>query len=125
MKSSLGQLEQRVMDIVWEKKLCSTREILIVLKKERKIAYTTVATILQRLHHKELLNREKKNNGYIYFPKLTREKYTKNIARLFLKNFVGSFGNIGIASFAESVDKLPQKKKKYFLKILEEHDKNK
>ena len=113
------------MDIVWEKKSCSAREILMILKKERKIAYTTVATILQRLHDKGFLTRKENKSGYVYSPKLSKERYSKNVAQSFLRNFIISFGDTAIASFAESVDKLPQKKKKYFLKILEEHDKNK
>ena len=126
MKSdSLGELEKRIMDIVWEKKSCSAREILIILKKERKIAYTTVATILQRLYDKGLLTRKENKSGYVYSPKLSKERYSKNVAQSFLRNFINSFGDTAIASFAESIDKLPQKKKKYFLKILEEHDKNK
>lgn len=122
---SLGELESQIMDIIWEDKHCSARDVLTRLETEKKLAYTTVATILQRLCDKGLLSRKEDKSGYIYSPKLTRESYSKNIAEVFLKNFINSFGNAAIASFAESVDKLPEKKRKYFLEILEDHDKNK
>lgn len=125
MKPSLGELEQRIMDIVWESKNCSARDVLIELEKDKKLAYTTVATILQRLFDKGFLSRKESTAGHIYSPKVSKEKYTKNIARIFLKKFINSFGNTAIASFADSIDKLPEKKRKYFLEILEEHDKNK
>ena len=124
MKSSLGQLEQRIMDIVFECKNCSARDVLTKLERHKKLAYTTVATILQRLHDKGLLNRKESTAGHIYSPKLTKEKYTKNVAQSFLKNFINSFGDIGIASFADSIDKLPEKKRKYFTKLLSDYERN-
>jgi predicted transcriptional regulator len=126
MKStSLGELEQQIMDIVWEQKHCSARDVLTKLKQEKKLAYTTVATILQRLFDKGLLIRKEDKSGYIYSPKLSKAKYSKNIVQSFLKNFINSFGDTAIASFADSIDKLPTQKRDYFLKLLEDHDKNK
>ncbi len=126
MKSnSLGELEQQVMDIVWDSRQCSARDVLTILEKDKRLAYTTVATILQRLYEKGLLTKEENKQGHIYSPKLSRESYSKNIAQSFLKKFIASFGDTAIASFAESVDKLPTKKREYFLKLLDEHDKNK
>src|SRR3989344_7158724 len=125
MKPSLGELEQQVMDIVWKSKNCTARDVLTKIERDKKLAYTTVATILQRLHDKELLSRKESSTGHIYSPKVSKEKYTKNVAQSFLKNFINSFGDIGIASFADSIDKLPEKKRRYFLEILEEYDKNK
>ena len=123
--TSLGELEQQIMDIVWERKQCSAREVLTKLEKNKKLAYTTVATILQRLYEKGLVKRTDDNSGYIYSPKLSKESYSRNIAQSFLKKFINSFGDTAIASFAQSVDRLPTKKREYFLKLLEEHDKNK
>lgn len=124
MKSKvLGQLEQQIMDIVWESKNCSIRDVLNKLVKDKKLAYTTVATILQRLFDKGLLVRKEDHGSYIYSPKLSKEKYSKNIVQLFLKNSINSFGDTAIASFADGIDKLPEKKRKYFLELLEGNDK--
>ncbi len=124
-QTSLGELEQQIMDIVWEQKNCSTRDVLTKIERDKKLAYTTVSTILQRLYDKGFLTREESRAGHIYSPKLSRENYTKKVAKAFLKNFISSFGDTAIASFADSIDKLPEKKRKYFLEILDEHDKNK
>lgn len=126
MKSnSLGELEQQVMDIVWEYKNCSTRDVLTKIPNDRKLAYTTVATVLQRLCEKGLVKRTEDKSSHSYSPKLTKESYSKNIAKSFLKKFIDSFGDTAIASFAESIDKLPEKKRKYFLEIIHEYDKDK
>lgn len=113
---SLGELEQQIMDIVWKQKKSSAKEI--QTKLDRELAYTTVATILNRLYEKGLLKRAESKSGNIYSPKVSKEKYTKNVAQSFLKNFINSFGDTAIASFAQGIDKLPQEKRKYFLKLL-------
>jgi len=123
--ASLGTLEQQVMDILWENKSCSSRDVLGKLKREKKPAYTTIATILQRLYDKGLLNRKAEMTGIIYTPKITKEKFSTSVAQFFLKNFINSFGDTAIASFAESIDKLPIEKRNYFLKLLEGNDKDK
>ncbi|MGI8419528.1 MAG: BlaI/MecI/CopY family transcriptional regulator [Candidatus Levyibacteriota bacterium] len=123
--ATLGELEQQIMDIFWEANTSTAREILTKLEKTRKIAYTTVTTILQRLCEKELLKRVEGKSGYIYSPKVSKESYSKNIAQTFLKKFINSFGDTAIASFAESIDSLPVKRKEYFIKLLEDHDKSK
>lgn len=121
----LGELEKQVMEIVWERQHCSARDVLTKLQKNRKLAYTTVATILQRLYDKELLKKIEDKAGYVYFPKVSKESYSRHIAQMFLRKFINSFGDAAIASFAESIDKLPERKRKHFLEILEKHDKSK
>ena len=123
--ANLGELEKRIMDIVWERKSCSARDILIKLSNNKKLAYTTIATVLQRLYEKGLVNRKEERSGYMYSPKVSKEKYSKTIARSFIKNFINSFGDSAIASFAEGIDKLPQEKRKYFLKLLRDYGNNK
>lgn len=121
----ISNREIEVMDILWDLKKGSVRDVAERMKSEQKLAYTTVATLLQRLYVKGFVKRKEEGIGYLYTPKLSKEAYTKNMAQSFLTRFIGSFGDIGIASFAESVDKLPEEKRVYFLKLLEEHDKNK
>lgn len=122
---SLGELEQRIMNIVWEMKSCSTRDVQNKLGKDRKLAYTTVATVLQRLYEKGLITRTAKTKAHIYFPRVSKESYGRNIAQSFLKRFINSFGDTAIASFAESIEQLPKEKRKYFLKLLKDNEKNK
>lgn len=122
---SLGELEKEVMDILWTDKKCSARDVLNKLQRDKKLAYTTVATILQRLHDKELVKRVENKSGYLYSPQLSKETYSKSIANAFLNKFINSFGDTAIASFADSIEKLPLKKKNYLLKLLNGHDTHK
>lgn len=122
--NSLGELEQQVMDILWDKGHCSVRDVVNFLGN-RKLAYTTVATILQRLHNKGLVKRSQNSSGYTYSAKITKKSYSKNLAQAFLGRFINSFGDTAIASFAESVEKLPDNKREYFLEVLKRYDNKK
>lgn len=54
---SLGELELRVLRLVWENEPCSERTVTDLLQAERSVARTTVLKTLQRLEGKELLER--------------------------------------------------------------------
>lgn len=121
----LSSLEQEIMNLVWEHKQCSVRDVLVDINKKRTIAYTTVATILQRLEDKGLVSKKTSEKTHIYSPKISKQSYGKRLANSFMQMFVKSFGNVAISSFAESIDELPKEKREYFLKLLEKHDKSK
>lgn len=124
-QKALSELEQKVMDVIWECNECSVRYILLRFEKNHKLAYTTIATILQRLYDKGLVTRKHTKSGYIYSYKMSRKLYSRNIAQGFLRKFINSFGDTAVASFAESIEQLPKEKRKYLLKLLEENEKNK
>lgn len=119
----LSELEQEAMNIVWECKECSIREIRARLKK--RLAYTTVATILQRLDDKGFVSRKESGIFLIYSAKVTKERYIKNLAKSFVGKFFNSFGDTAMASFVDSLDNLPKKKRDYLLRLLGESNENK
>lgn len=119
----LSDLEQEAMNIVWECQECAIREVRSRLKK--KLAYTTVATILQRLDDKGFVSRKESGIFLIYSPKVTKERYSKNLAKSFVSKFFNSFGDAAMASFVDSLDNLPKKKRDYLLRLLGENNENK
>ncbi len=119
----LSELEQEAMNIVWQLKNCSVRDVLQELTKSKKLAYTTVATILQRLNDKGVVVRKGSGQTFYYSPKLSKKVYSKNIAQSFVQKFFKSYGDTAIASFAETLDKLPTEKKKQLLKLLSDNGK--
>src|SRR3989338_10403105 len=118
-QKSMSELEQEVMVIVWKCKSCSVRDIMAQLTN-KKLAYTTVATILHRLYNKGLVARKSKGVSFRYSPKIAKEMYTKRFAQAFIKKFFSSFADTAVVSFAQSIDSLPTDKKSYLLKLLQE-----
>ncbi|MCL4354278.1 MAG: BlaI/MecI/CopY family transcriptional regulator [Patescibacteria group bacterium] len=124
-QKTLSDLEQEIMNFIWEQKECSVRDVLNFLNKDRKIAYTTVATIMHRLEKKGFILKREQEKAYIYKVKLNKKVYGKRIAESFIKKFVNSFGDVAISSFVEGIEDLPSDKKKYLLKLLQENEKHK
>lgn len=72
----LGELEAAVMDRLWAWEGPATvREVLDDLAAERKLAYTTVMTVMDNLHRKGILTREVDGRAYRYRPARSRAEY--------------------------------------------------
>lgn len=71
---SLGELETSVLEILWaEPRARSVREVASELKRRPALAYTTVLTVLDRLHDKGFVSREKDGRAFLYRPRIARE----------------------------------------------------
>ncbi|MGB3828625.1 MAG: BlaI/MecI/CopY family transcriptional regulator [Ornithinimicrobium sp.] len=72
----LGQLEAVIMDRLWAYgDPVPVRQVLEDLRRERRIAYTTVMTVMDNLHRKGFLTREMSDRAYQYQPAKTREQH--------------------------------------------------
>lgn len=73
----LHELEQEVMEEVWRIGETPVRPVLDALnaRSTRVRAYTTIMTILARLHDKGLLSRRRVGKGDVYAATLSREQY--------------------------------------------------
>lgn len=73
----LGQLESQIMERLWSMdRAVSVRDVVEDLQQERRIAYTTVMTVLDNLHRKGLVSRAKDGRAYSYRPVRSREEHT-------------------------------------------------
>ncbi|MEO3870619.1 BlaI/MecI/CopY family transcriptional regulator [Nonomuraea sp. B12E4] len=82
MRRPLGELESTIMDRMWSnRRPASVRDVLEDLRREREIAYTTVMTVMDKLHTKGLLRREPVGRAYVYEPISTKEAYTAELMR--------------------------------------------
>ncbi len=77
-----GELEATVMGKLWNRAQVSTvRDIFDDLTEDRPIAYTTVLSTMDNLHHKGWLARERVGKAYHYRPTLTREEHSAKLMR--------------------------------------------
>ncbi len=67
------ELERAILDVLWSAgDALSAEEVRARLAPERTLAYTTVTTVLGRLHRKGELEREKVGRAYRYRPRRDR-----------------------------------------------------
>ena len=86
----------------------TVREVLEVLnrKSRRTRAYTTLMTVMGRLHAKGLLRRELRGKTHFYRPTLTAEQYADARARADVEALVAAYGEVALAHFTRQVDAL-------------------
>jgi len=72
-----GELEAAIMDRLWDwGRPALVREVLEDLRKDRPFAYTTVMTVMENLHRKGWLRRDRDGRAWRYQPTGSRSGYT-------------------------------------------------
>ncbi len=116
---AIGELEQEIMEIFWLEGELPIREVVERLNQKKKIAYTTILTIMNRLVDKGLLARKPAGVAYIYKPSVTRQKFLSYTAHRLFSTTVSTLGNEVVAHFVKEIEKLSPKKRKELLKMLD------
>ena len=79
------------MEALWKLGRASIREILEQLPVSKKLAYTTVQTLVFRLEAKGAVRKLRKiGNAYIFVPVITRRQAYRRLVSDFLELFSGS-----------------------------------
>jgi predicted transcriptional regulator len=72
--STLTTQELEIMKIVWEHGRATVRDVYEALLERRKVAYTTVMTMMKILEHKKYLKRSQVDRAYVYRPAQPQHK---------------------------------------------------
>jgi predicted transcriptional regulator len=94
IRKVLGDLEATVMEATWKLDKGDVKAIHQIVYKEKKVAVTTVATILDRLHKKGLVNRNLLTTHslkYEYSPAFTKMAFENAVVRDVFKGLLETF----------------------------------
>src|SRR3989338_2841247 len=105
LESLLGPLEAEILKILWTKKDARVREVYNILRQKRKVALTSVAVILDRLHEKKLVKMEvesgKGGTHYIYSTRTSRGDFESSVIENTVNKLIDNFGNVAVNYFNE------------------------
>ncbi len=73
VKYNLTPVELELMEILWKIDQGTVRDVMAHLSKSRKLAYTSVSTILRILQQKKILIAKKMGRQHIYLPALSKK----------------------------------------------------
>lgn len=124
MKQSLrplGDLEQDIMDSVWKLGAATVRDVFEQIQRRRTIAYTTVMTTMDRLEKKKILMRSKVGKAYRYSPVQSEEALCLGTTKAMMDMLVRRYGDLAIAQFVDTVDKIDAKKFAELKRLVNEH----
>jgi BlaI family transcriptional regulator, penicillinase repressor len=79
MRRRLGALELEVMQIIWDRGEATVRQVWEVLYPTRKLAYTTVATVIRQIEEKEFLAHRKDGRTFVYRARAERSAVSRGM----------------------------------------------
>ena len=83
--------ELEILDVLWERKSATVREVFEEISKHRSTTYTTILKLMQIMQSKGLVVRDEKGKAHIYRPKNSqRDTQAKLVSTLLDKAFRGS-----------------------------------
>ena len=104
----LGELQGEVMTTLWEMNEATVREVLehLNLRRKRKLAYTTVLTLVSRLWTRGLLTREPDGRGFRYRPTKSRDELLAELSDELIDRLFADFGEIAVAQLGTRLQAL-------------------
>lgn len=103
--SVLSPLEADVLKLLWPDRSMKVKQIYDQLKPKRKVALSSVAVILDRLHDKNVVERkiETARGGfrYIYTPKKDKKEFEKSVVDDVVNQLIEKFGSSAVSYFNE------------------------
>jgi len=86
----LTPLELDIMKAVWRRPPITVRDVQEAIRPVRPLAYTTVLTIMDRLHQKGFLNRTLQQRTHFYEPAIDYTEVRDDAVETLIKSFFGS-----------------------------------
>ncbi|HXF27928.1 MAG TPA: BlaI/MecI/CopY family transcriptional regulator [Bryobacteraceae bacterium] len=82
--TTLTGQELEIMKVIWERGQVTVRDVYEALLERRKIAYTTVMTMMKILEQKGHLRRKTTEKAYLYEPAKPKQQVIQSMVREFL-----------------------------------------
>lgn len=115
--------ELRLMEVLWDKKSASVRDVVNALSKKEPVAYNTVQTMLGILETKGYLDHHKEGRAFVYVPLVDRKTARSSALRHFIGRFFDGSPQALVQNLIqdENVDSIEIDRLR---KLLEEEDKD-
>lgn len=85
----LGELEAAVMRIIWDKNINTVKDVFIELYPKRRLAYTTIMTVMRRLAEKGVLEQDRTTKTYYYTARVSREEMAESLLNSVVDKVLG------------------------------------
>jgi BlaI family penicillinase repressor len=75
----LGDLQLRILQVLWNRREATVSEVHEVLQPERRLAYTTVATMLRKMEARGLVSHRAEGRTFIYQPAVAAQEVERGM----------------------------------------------
>ncbi len=95
----LGDLQLRILQVLWERGEAAVAEVHERLRPERELAYTTVATMLRKMEARALVDHREEGRTFLYRARIAAEQVGRSmtdhvVERLFEGSLAGAVSHL-------------------------------
>jgi predicted transcriptional regulator len=101
----LGELENEIMEIVWQRGEANVRDVFEDLNQKRPLAYTTVLSTMRNLNRKGFLRRSKSGVAHLYSASCSRDEMARLVVNEVVNGLMDDFGQPFIACLVDLDEK--------------------
>lgn len=101
---TLGEQEHEILSVVWQLGACTVREVHDRVGAPRGLAYTTVSTVLDRLHRKGFVTRERKGKALVFRPAQPERSVEGSRVRMLVSRILGGDPEPAVARLVDAVE---------------------
>jgi BlaI family transcriptional regulator, penicillinase repressor len=83
-KPTLTEQELEIMKVIWRLENATVRQVYEALLEKRRIAYTTVMTMMNILEQKGYLKKQQHDRAYVYRPSQPQKQVIRSMVREFV-----------------------------------------
>lgn len=80
-------LELKCLDVLWDIEAGTVHDVRNRLMESRRLAYTTVMTVLDRLVKRGVVTRKRQGRSYVYTPRISRDAMRHTAVQGFVNAF--------------------------------------
>ena len=106
--TTLTGQELEIMKIVWERESVTVRDVYEALLEKRKVAYTTVMTMMKILEQKRYLRKNQADRAYVYTPAQPQKKVIGAMVRDFVNRVFNGSAEPLLVHLVEEHDLSPE-----------------
>src|SRR5436305_10729767 len=106
--ATLTAQELEIMKIVWERESATVRDVYEALLERRKVAYTTVMTMMKILEQKKYLKKTQADRAYVYRPAQPKRQVIGAMVKEFVNRVFNGSAEPLLVHLVEEQDVSPE-----------------
>ena len=99
--TGIGSLEADILAVVWDLDTTTVRQVYETLRERRKIAYTTVMTVMNNLVKKHLLTQDKTGIAYLYTPAIPGREVVDTVLHSVVDRLLRGQYNVAVSQLLD------------------------
>src|SRR4051812_36903070 len=117
----LGRVQLRIMQVLWDRREGSAREITDALSRGKPIAHSTIQTLLRKLEQKGAVSHTVEDRTFVFRPLVDERSFTRSTTRELIQRVFGGSA-AGLVAHLLREERISKKEIDELRKLIEKKD---